>query len=108
MSYIKTRGEIYDTKDLCQSIIRDMEIVKQADNIPELLNKYIVVTRGSNYSYKIYSKYQFGKLSTKYLKGKLNEQNTQIYGAIWTIGSHREPILKSVSQMNDKLEMELL
>lgn len=78
-------------------------IIKQADTMDELINRYVIVSKHRNYSYKIYSKCQFGKLSRNYLLNKIKEGNTKVFGAIWT---NRGLIYRAI--MNEEGQLKLI
>ena len=81
------------------------DILKYADTIEELCDEFVLV-----------NKYRFKKPKTATeLEKDFDEMRSfytskydKIYGAIWIVSEHGEPILKSVSKMNEKGELELL
>lgn len=114
MKYIRTKeteyGCIIDMERFKAEIgeeccIPEDEIVKQADTIEELINRYIVISGAMKV---VYNKVRFEKISHRQLINDIRSKKKIVYGAIWTIGDHGEPILKSVSQMNEEGELELL
>lgn len=114
MKYIKTKaGEIYDIDDLyiCDDLngkpygVKDSSwliykesIVKQADTIEELCDRYIV----KKSHYKVYTKYQFGKLKRSHID-KLLDDHYEIFGCVWTSKG-----LIYAAKINEKGELCLL
>ena len=78
---------------LCDSII------KYADDLYDLVNRFIIKTGGPNY--KIYTRLQFEKLSTKELLADIKSGHKKVYGAAWN-----KKGLDYICQMNEKGEWE--
>jgi len=111
MKYIRTKDGVYEiesyyeprdyywVKQDCDQPIGSDEIIKQADNIEELCDEFIVVE--NDYQVAPYG------INTKDLNLKLFVKNNydycKIFGAIWT-----DRGLIYVAKMNDKGELELL
>jgi len=109
MRYIRVINDLGDEylttyKDHCEMVAElqdsgfDFEgcIIKQADNIEELFDEYILVD-------KVYSVNP--DVKDKMLRkcfGKEAFKKELIYGAIWCKGEDNEPILKSVARMIDE------
>lgn len=113
MKYVRTEDGIYEV-DVLQDIdglvrlklktiryLNPCEIIKQTDTIEELCDCVIYVKVG--YENNAETIRDFQKRNRKSF-----DKDLIVYGAIWTAGEYGEPILKSVAQMNEKGELELL
>lgn len=119
MKYIRTKYGIYEDagtdaggwrcvryKDFKIALSQDDDkTVKEADTIEELCDAFILLNE-DNGRRKICLPYEIG-LRARIYEG-LGAVHQKIYGAIWIVGEHNEPILKSVAEMNEKGEMVLL
>jgi len=118
MKYIRTKDGIikysdyYFIDNTCEESFKSCngvyylspkDIIKQADTIDELINRYVIVTKTRNYSYKILTRYQFGNLSRLKLIEGIKEGKIKVFGAIWT-----DKGLTYVAKMNEKGELESL
>ena len=103
VSFSKDWGKDYGGMYVCQRVnhhttIPGNNVKRYADTIDELIQRIIVKFKNH---YIIYSKYKFGKLTTKELK-EMMDSGREILGCIWTgIG------LRYVAKMNKDLEWEL-
>ena len=112
---VKAKGNpnnIY-SKSKCQT-----NVIKQGFTIEELCDKFIVVNKYNNTKHT----YNFNKLHKRIEKNKtyMDDHDSfndrleylltynKVYGAIWTCGEHGEPILKPVTELNDKGDWGLL
>ena len=78
------------------------DIVKQSDNLDELIDEYILKDTETGYC---------GIMDKEVMKHSINPGTAygrEFYGAIWAIGDNDEPILKSVSKFNSEERLALL
>lgn len=112
MKYIRTKDGVYkvvlvsplgfvriDKRDGTFPDVFEKDIIKQADTIEKLVDRYVIF-HSNNYSYIKVSLSDAVK-KKEWLK-KLGYDN-EIYGAIWT-----DKGLIYVAKMNEKGELELL
>lgn len=104
MRYIRTKdAKIFDVNKICvpYQVIESwvdfnsqgrFEIIKQADTIEELCDEFVAVHKTLNKTYCI-----------RNVPFKKQDENFNIYGAIWT-----DKGLIYVAKMNEKGELELL
>lgn len=120
MKYIRTKDKIYNTKELRAAdyltdnpyvnkhgaCIYKNTIISKADTIEELCDEFVMLCLCDNNGNK-QSPIIMQNLSL--LIGCMDANyGYAIYGAIWTIGEHGEPILKAVARMNENGDFELL
>lgn len=100
-----------------ENCIRNYDNLKQANTIPELCDEFVWGNCLILFTNKEYTKFVIKQ--SPYIQDEeydLNEdvdKEDTIYGAIWIIGEHKEPILKSVTKMtgilsNGEVDWELL
>lgn len=108
MRYIRTKDGLYETittdcgweipvyanNDFGEKYIQEDNVVKQADTIEELCDKFVAVDKEN---------YHWIDNSFRFLKSCVNDIGDKIYGAIWA-----DKGLIYVAKMNDKGELELL
>ena len=113
MKYIRTKDNIYELTNEKISVgsvvyyyvkgkhtpISSKDIIKQADNIEELCDEGICISKDGLKP----KPYILSKILNSYF-----EDFSAIYGCIWIEGEKGEPILKSVAKINSKGELELL
>lgn len=122
MGYIRTVDNIYGTSELVKC--EDKRVpngwftkngvpliaIKQADTIKELCDCFV-------FKKEIYRKIEkrndlegvpMIRMFDIHFFDLYEDEWERIYGAIWVKGEHNEPILKSVAEMNEKGELELL
>lgn len=102
-SYEKNLGKDYGGTYFCQcenihTTIPGERVKRYAETIYELLQRFVIRYKSH---YKIYTKHNFEKLTTGYLKAKI-EEGGEILGCIWT-----ERGLTYVAKMNKDLDWEL-
>ena len=105
MKYIRTKNMIFQVEsETCNKqgyyigdygVILKYQVIKQADTIEELCDRFVVIDKETKEVMNIVSFLAYAKLWS-YCK-------YNIYGAIWT-----EWGLKYVAKMNDKGELELI
>lgn len=102
MKYIRTKDRIVEIKKITiyDKLTVDYIHEKKADTIEELCDEFVYETNKGNYATK--------HKNTDIAYFFNDERPIAYYGAIWVKGEHNEPILKSVAQMNEKGELELL
>lgn len=93
------KGSYWQNPNCGLDYIGKEHILKQADIIEELLNRYVVINKGH---YKIYSRYQFEQLNISRIAQML-KSGFEIYGAIWT-----KKGLIYVTKVNEVGGLELL
>ena len=77
------------------------KIIKQADTIEDLCDEFVIVAKKDKNIKPYFTPYLTATLAVfDDVKSLLDTDD--VYGAIWTIGEHGEPILKSVAKMNEK------
>ena len=114
MKYIRTKDAIYKVRKPAldeylwedstyvygHEHIKNSEIIKQADTIKELCDRFIVINGRKHIHY---TKKDFDAKSHRYLCLDIKENKKQCYGAVWC-----EWGLKYVAKLNEKGELELL
>ena len=95
MKYIRTKdGRIKNWKN--DIVVKDEEIIKQADTIEELCDEFVIKAYIDSYP-QIYHSVDLKELN------EFREKDTIVYGAIWI-----DKGLIYVAKMNEKGELELL
>ena len=106
--YDKDKGKHIE-HDACGGCSMDnfylKDIVRHSEAIEDLCDAYIC---GDDYKEHIILSYE--QMEESYWKVRLldGDKKVIIYAAIWITGDNGEPILKSVAQMNERGELELL
>ena len=118
MKYVRTKDGIFDLlrydfsyganediwladrENKCDYHIKKKDIIKQSDNLRDLCDCFVFVSPELTYPQLVIP------MNFDYVKKEF--EPVTIYCAIWTVGEHGEPILKSVATMNKEGEWELL
>lgn len=128
MKYFRTKEHIYKRLFIDKAIINECgwghcdkdlnpigeTIVDQADTIEELCDGFIIVkndkqpfTKDKNIVDTFSFKSRAEELYCDW-EDEIMEHKVVIYAFIWTKGKYNEPILKSVAELNEKGDLELL
>ena len=99
---------IYDKRSK-DRIANHGQILKQSDNLEELIDEFRNVTYGKNPEISNPLTYEQAK-ELKLKDAQRNEfsPSFQTFGVIWFIRDNGEPIMKSVAEMNEKGDIKLL
>lgn len=108
MKYIRTKDGVYDWDRLLGVSIEyfednPSEIVKQADSIEELCDKFVIFYNKNHYAISVIKSMNTARMYHKRDKRYNGNYVDKVYGAIFT-----DKGLIYVAKMNDKGELELL
>ena len=118
MNYIRTKdglfkvlnenlGSVYS--DYIQivndyALVKKEDIIKQSDLIEELCDEFIVIYKSGE---RINVDWSFVELLTALTNTDKLKNVKVIYGALWLIGEHGEPILKPFAKTNEQIGLGL-
>lgn len=119
MRYIKTKDNVFEVVDENELVYRVRakkdndniyskskrctDVLKESDDLLDLLDRIIIKPSKRGERYKILRKSEFLKLSSKFVLSK----SDYIFGAIVIVGSKGEPTIKSIAYLKEG-ELELL